>query len=736
MEPTLQQATAPVTPAVPAAAPVVPAAAPAVASPAPQPQTLPGGISPIAINAAKAIRQVESGGNYSATSKDGSFGAYQFLQPTWDAAAKKYLGTAVPWTEATPEQQNEVAVKQINDWIQSGKATNIGQIASMWNAGEGNPNAYLENVKGTNSSGVAYNTPAYAKKVATLYQQIKSGAYVPPANNTGTDNPAADVAAERAELEAAGQPVSVNPNKAAPSFFGGLIRGIIAPVVRGVNTIVEPIQKVVTGNDNPDEYNSYLGDVSGLGMKQGQTTAERVKDVVGGLANLGADFVGGDGVVGAADAGLEGLAKQAAIQGAKEGATAGALGGFGSAMQAPDTGETIGQQALDVAKGTAEGAAGGAVTGGAFGGLTAGAGALKNLAFGADTSAGEDAVAKLAKNPVVQKRAAVIQQLGDNYASVGKVIQKAKSQGIDLPTILASTDLLHDTVDNTGTIRTQPAIDELNAFLKEGPEQVVSKNLQQEGASVPLKDVQAQLNQAVNQSSLTGSSKVTALNSVKKEIAGLQLDTDKDGNIPLSTIHQAKVNKYANVNYMNPESGTADKLIGKTLKGIVEDNTKSINVKNLNKELSQHYATLDLLEKLNGKKVQGGKLGKYFAQTIGGIVGSHFGPLGTIAGSEIGGAIKGRALSSVFGGKIGTDLASSDAMKAAIESANAPRSINLPVTHEPSAYTNELPVIPFGRSPKPTVNGPVVTADTAPNVISPFGSRGVKPVIPVIPKKK
>lgn len=136
-------------------------------------------INPIAINAAKAIRQVESAGNYQATSKDGSYGAYQFLKSTWDSASQKYLGQTIPWKSATREQQNEVAVKQINDWIQSGKATNVGQIASMWNAGEGNPNAYLQGKSGTNSSGVNYNVSNYAKKVAEEYQKIKDQSGIP-----------------------------------------------------------------------------------------------------------------------------------------------------------------------------------------------------------------------------------------------------------------------------------------------------------------------------------------------------------------------------------------------------------------------------------------------------------------------------------------------------------------------------------------------------------------------------
>ncbi len=124
------------------------------------------------VKLAKAIRQVESGGNYAVRSKDGSFGAYQFIKPTWDSTARKY-GVNAKWEEATPAQQNEVAYKQIKEW--KDKGFNIGEVASMWNAGAGRPNAYKEGLKGTNSAGVNYNVASYAKKVALAYQQIKRG---------------------------------------------------------------------------------------------------------------------------------------------------------------------------------------------------------------------------------------------------------------------------------------------------------------------------------------------------------------------------------------------------------------------------------------------------------------------------------------------------------------------------------------------------------------------------------
>ena len=80
-----------------------------------------------------------------------------------------------------------------------------------------------------------------------------------------------------------------------------------------------------------------------------------------------------------------------------------------------------------------------------------------------------------------------------------------------------------------------------------------------------------------------------------------------------------------------------------------------------------------MLEKLDGKKVEGGKLGKYFAQTVGGMVGSHFGPLGAIAGAELGGGIKGVQMSSKFKGKTGIPLKQSEDMQRAVSQSKLPR---------------------------------------------------------------
>ncbi len=136
-----------------------------------------GQLDPQAVAMAQAIRKTESNGNFKAKGKSGEYGAYQFTGGTWNSAAQKYLGYQVPVNEATPEQQNEVAYKRIKEWKDQGY--NPGQIASMWNAGSGEPDAYQGTFSngnpavGVNKYGVHYSVPDYALKVANNYQQLK-----------------------------------------------------------------------------------------------------------------------------------------------------------------------------------------------------------------------------------------------------------------------------------------------------------------------------------------------------------------------------------------------------------------------------------------------------------------------------------------------------------------------------------------------------------------------------------
>lgn len=268
---------------------------------------------------------------------------------------------------------------------------------------------------------------------------------------------------------------------------------------------------------------------------------------------------------------------------------------------------------------------------------------------------------------IVNNRIKTLQKIEDSRAPLRNYVAKQAKKGIDVKKNLAATDLLKDSVDNTGTIRTkQPggAIEQYQEFIKP-QEDIVTRTIAKEGKTVSLDDVEAKLTDAVNKSKIKGSSKVEALNGVKKEISGLKLDADVEGNIPLSVIHDAKITKYAHVNYLNPEQGASDKLIAKGLKEIVEENSSG-PIKELNKELADHYATIGFLEKLDGSKVEGGKLGRYFAKTVGAIAGTPFGPMGTIVGAELAGKAQGMGLAGTFSRQIGKELESSPLMKGAL----------------------------------------------------------------------
>lgn len=132
----------------------------------------PNSLDPTIVNLAQSIRQQESGGNFQDVGDSGtSKGAYQWQPETWSAESKQYLGADAPASplDATPEQQNQVAYDKLSDLKKQHPDWNIANMASAWNAGEGNPNAYQD----TNQT--HGNTPAYAKAVASNYQALKSG---------------------------------------------------------------------------------------------------------------------------------------------------------------------------------------------------------------------------------------------------------------------------------------------------------------------------------------------------------------------------------------------------------------------------------------------------------------------------------------------------------------------------------------------------------------------------------
>lgn len=150
-----------------------------------------------AYNLARAIKRKESGERADAyeiglngkkAGGSGEIGAYQFMPTTYKNYAQKYLGdgNAAP----TVENQNKIAYSFIKEKKDAGY--NPAQIASMWNAGEGEPDAYTGTFKktgkpskGKNEYGAEYDVPGYAAGVSKYYQEFKgsgggaTGSYAP-----------------------------------------------------------------------------------------------------------------------------------------------------------------------------------------------------------------------------------------------------------------------------------------------------------------------------------------------------------------------------------------------------------------------------------------------------------------------------------------------------------------------------------------------------------------------------
>ncbi len=164
-----------------------------------------------AINLAKSIRQVESGGDFNAKGKSGESGAYQWIPATWKAHAKEALGDEN--AQMTPSNQNAVAYTVIKKWKDNG--LNPAQIAAKWNSGseKGWENKVSTGYGGKmppNKAGVEFNVPKYVKSVTDAYQTIKGGGNVGidpnnPSSVTGTQTSPKEPAPYGASFPATGQ---------------------------------------------------------------------------------------------------------------------------------------------------------------------------------------------------------------------------------------------------------------------------------------------------------------------------------------------------------------------------------------------------------------------------------------------------------------------------------------------------------------------------------------------------
>ncbi len=127
----------------------------------------------------KAIGYAENGGkpdlNRLSSGRTGEMKSiFQFTPNTWKLYSKQAFGKEVP---LNPDAETYVVKHKVKDWLKKGYKPE--QIASMWNAGEAESNAYTGKFSSGHPSvgvnqkyNVRYDVPSYAKKVSNYTNQF------------------------------------------------------------------------------------------------------------------------------------------------------------------------------------------------------------------------------------------------------------------------------------------------------------------------------------------------------------------------------------------------------------------------------------------------------------------------------------------------------------------------------------------------------------------------------------
>ncbi len=128
------------------------------------------------VNLLKGIKHQESGGDYNKSGASGEYGAYQYLPETFKDYSTRYANN--PNADITnPEDQDKVAYTTVKAWKDKGYTPE--QVLSMWNAGEGKPDAYAQDHRGTNAQGVQYDVPKYVDNIKTYLTETKTAPSIP-----------------------------------------------------------------------------------------------------------------------------------------------------------------------------------------------------------------------------------------------------------------------------------------------------------------------------------------------------------------------------------------------------------------------------------------------------------------------------------------------------------------------------------------------------------------------------
>lgn len=569
---------------------------------------IPQGYDARAVNAARAIRKRESGGNYNAVGDNGtSHGAYQWQPATWQAHAKE---AGLDPNDFSPKNQDEVAYKVILNRINQGYT--VPELAAEWNAGDRNAYQNFNQKHG--------NTPQYAQDVNNIYQDLKS--------------------------RTSGLNQVKGTSQHEPTFVGGIIRDVLkTPARLGLNFL--GLAAALTGNVDYAEKlakqgmnTEYFGNITPIGTSG--TTGQNIKESLGAGAELASYLIGG----GEAKAGLEGaqaglkFAKPAlsqVLKGASEGAAIGTLGGTGKSLAEGDT----------LAQAAGKGIQGG-LLGTVTGGLLGGTGAALSKRAGV-TEAGKTAVkdelnkifTNSLKESVSGRKILTEQSQGMKDAIEAGLLPKIENGRFNTSEI---RDNLQSLMGKLGEARGEDiatqnkpvTVNEIKKYITDNVNEYIKDPLQK-------KKVQETVNEWLSE---VGDTDLVDLN--RKQVAAGEL---------------AKFQNSSDANIRQ-----AYRSIYHGLGNLINDSVKEgegVN-KAINDTLKKYHGIQDFLESLHEQKAPSNSvvdaLTGHAAEAVAtGVGGATYGGVGAIIGKESVPVI-GRGLKKVFGKDIAAFQSTMDAI--------------------------------------------------------------------------
>jgi len=612
-------------------------------------------LDPQVKNLVTAIGRAETGENnpnaYSQQGKSGEFGRYQFMPATYKAYAKKYIGDEN--AQPTVENQNKIAYSFVKEKKDAGFTP--AQIASMWNAGEGKPNAYKESFRGVNELGVQYDTPGYVQNVSAHYNKIKGQSAQTP---TTVNN----VEQQKQELRAKGEPVSTKENRAQPTFAGNIARGLLKlPARFGASLLGLGAGALALGGSKEaaqslDELakkgikSDYLGTVRPIGFTDDTGEGMNLKDTLGAGLEGASYVVGGGGAANIAKQGLKGLIKQGAIQGLKSGATSGALGGAGTALQeGKGAGETLMQTGLGVAAG---GVLGGAL-GGAGGVLQKGAGLAKKGAQIGGLSKIDDEVVRKAEQEIAREYERAL-PLTAKQRSIENM-RRTKNGESTFDTLAKQRIELKQNPDGTINPEVLDNLDDVSEQFANAAD-IVHKN---EPADFNLDEMRKNAYKNIDENIPGSTARKTAKAKIDTEIEdlfneGVPFIKNQKGDRLVKSDVMERLRKTGN-NWTPYNSADPEKIgssTGFALANAVRDQVEKegtfASYRMLNKEWGKILHAKDTLQKVvaSGKKVKsmGGLSGEIARKVLTGGLGLHSGGIAGLILAEMGGDLAARVL--------------------------------------------------------------------------------------------